>query len=145
MERAEELGAPLSSRIARSRIADLVNRDLEQSTFHWSRSGPRANTTFEVELGEFRILTALHAGGHGHCFGYTHSIKNKGMGNWNENMRFYRERLSICSWLGVSAETTWREIRGGEVEAVSRVLAHLCRHFLGAIGGLLDEKCPISN
>jgi hypothetical protein len=136
-ERARGLG-PLLEGKARDAIIQRVREELREPHYVWPRSGPGKGMSFEVEKGQFRIVTRLYTR-MSVSLCYDHAIQNKGMEGYNQNMAFYCDKLSVYSWLGVSGQTMWMGLRAGDVEGVASQVVRLSRHFIEGVGALLDD------
>lgn len=136
---AGNLGPVLEPR-QRKTIPAHVRKELHEPFCVWPDTGPWKGASFEVEKGGFRILTRFYPGMRV-SFCYDHAILDKKQGYyWHQDTTFYCDKLSIYSWLGISWQTTWMELRVGDVERVSKDLVRLCRHFIEGVGGLLDDS-----
>jgi hypothetical protein len=135
---APKLGPTLEPK-QRRKIIDRVRDELHEPYCVWPKSGPWVGTSFEVEKGGFRILTRFWPGTRV-SFSYDHAILDKAKGYyWEPDTTFYCDKLSIHSWLGISWETMWMDLRAGEVERVGKDLVRLCRHFIEGVAELLDD------
>jgi hypothetical protein len=136
---ARKLGPPLEPK-QRMKIVDCVKNELHEPSCVWPKTGPWKGSSFEVEKGGFRILTRFWPGTRV-SFSYDHAILDKKRGYYLEpDTTFYCDKFSIDSWLGISWETMWMDLRVGEVERVGKDLVRLCRHFIEGVGPLLDDS-----
>jgi hypothetical protein len=131
---------PMLERKQRKKIPDHVKKELHEPFCVWPETGPWKGTSFEVEKGGFRILTRFYPGMRV-SFCYDHAILDKKQGYyWHQDTTFYCDKFSIYSWLGISWQTMWMDLRVGDVERVGKDLVRLCRHFIEGVGGLLDDS-----
>jgi hypothetical protein len=136
---APKLGPELE-RKQRKKLVGRVKTELHEPYCVWPETGPWKGTSFEVEKGGFRILTRFYTGMR--CsLCYDHAILDKERGYyWDPDTTFYCDKLSIYSWLGISGQTMWMDLRVGEIERVGNDLVRLCRHFIEGVVGLLDDS-----
>jgi hypothetical protein len=138
-EAARKFGPPLEPK-QRKKIVQKVKSELHEPWCIWPKTGPWQGTSFEVEKGGFRILTRFWPGTRV-SFSYDHAILDKAKGYyWHPETTFYCDKFSIYSWLGISWETMWMDLRVGEVERVAKDLVRLSRHFIEGVGGLLEDS-----
>jgi len=137
--RAPKLGPPLE-RKQRKKIVEQVKKELREPYCVWPATGPWKGFSLEVEKGGVRILTRFYTGMRASLC-YDHAILDKERGYyWEPDTTFYCDKLSIYSWLGISWQTMWMELRVGEIERVGKDLVRLCRHFIDGVGGLVDDS-----
>jgi hypothetical protein len=138
-EAVRKLGPPLETK-QRKKIVEQVKSELREPRCVWPKTGPWKGASFEVETGGFRILTRFYIGMRT-GIGYDHAILDKEKGYyWAPDTTFHCDQLSIYSWLGISWQTMWLDLRVGEVERVGGELVRLSRHLLDGVAPLLDDS-----
>jgi hypothetical protein len=124
-----------STKLNRRRFKKVVKEYLIPVLGREDKWGGGGTWRYKTPIENLCVETYLDTGGTHHQLCYSHAIIFSGY-------QTLIEQTSVLSWLGLSGQTSWRQLDDSKAEATARLLAELCDHFFKAIPNLLKRISP---
>ena len=124
-----------STKLNRRRFKKIVKECLAPVLGREDRWGGGGTWRYKTPIENLRVETYLDTGGTYDQLCYSHTIIFSGY-------QTLIEHTSALDWLGLSSQTSWRQLDDSKAEATARLLAELCVHFFKAIPNVLKGISP---